>query len=83
MRLRLACLQLRPPHRHTFSDFFWGEEGAVHRLSGTDNPVFRSQADSLRTADAFPVVASLEGREATIGIASAVRRLSGGLFIQN
>ena len=33
--------------------------------------------DSLRTADAFPVVASLPfgGREATTGNASAVRRL--------
>ena len=34
------------------------------------------RADSLRTADAFPVVASLRGREATTGNASAVRRLS-------
>ena len=30
---------------------------------------------SLRTADAFPVVASFRGREATTGNASAVRRL--------
>ena len=36
---------VRPPHRHPFSDFFWGEGAPVHRLSGTDNPVFESQAD--------------------------------------
>ena len=46
-------------------------------------------AGSLRTADAFPVVASLRSgsqtlffgaREATTGNASAVRRLAGGPF---
>ena len=26
------------PHRHPFSDFFWGEGAAVHRVSETDNP---------------------------------------------
>ena len=26
------------PHRHPFSDFFWGDGAAVHRLSETDNP---------------------------------------------
>ena len=30
-----------------FSDFFWGEGAAVHRLSVTDNPVLKSQADVL------------------------------------
>ena len=34
---------------------------------------------SLRSADAFPVVASLGGREATTGNASALRRLHIGL----
>ena len=39
------CVQSRPPHRNPFSDFFCAEEAAVHRLSGTDNPVFESQED--------------------------------------
>ena len=26
------------PHRHPFSDFFWGDGAAVHRLSEMDNP---------------------------------------------
>ena len=26
------------PHRHPFSDFFWGEGAVVHRLSEMDNP---------------------------------------------
>ena len=45
------------------------------------NVTFEEARTSLRTADAFPVVASLppknsEGREATTRNASAVRRLS-------
>ena len=34
-------LSVWSPHRHSFSDFFWGEGAALHRLSGTDNPVFK------------------------------------------
>ena len=45
IHLRLARVQSRPPHRHPFSDFFWGEGETVHRLSRTDNPVLKSQAD--------------------------------------
>ena len=41
----MACVQSRLPHRHPFSDFFSAEGAPVHRLSGTDNPVFKSQAD--------------------------------------
>ena len=37
--------------------------------------------DSLRSADAFPVVASLRGREATTGNASALRRLTRGRLL--
>ena len=32
------CTVAPLPHRHPFSDFFWGEGAAVHRLSETDNP---------------------------------------------
>ena len=32
------CTDAPFPHRNPFSDFFLGEEAAVHRLSETDNP---------------------------------------------
>ena len=41
IRLRLACVQSRPPHRPSFSDFFLRGGAAVHRLSGANNPVFK------------------------------------------
>ena len=33
-----CCVELPPPPRHPFSDFFFGEGAAVHGLSENDNP---------------------------------------------
>ena len=35
--IETLCTVVPLPHRHPFSDFFWGERAAVHRLSETDN----------------------------------------------
>ena len=32
------CIVAPSPDKHPFSDFFWGEGAAVHRVSETDNP---------------------------------------------
>ena len=39
------CIVAPLPTDNPSPIFFWGEGAAVHRLSGTDNPVFKSQAD--------------------------------------
>ena len=43
----ISLCTVAPSPQTTLLRFFlaWGKGAAVHRLSGTDNPVFKSQAD--------------------------------------
>ena len=49
------CTVAPSPQTPLLRFFFWGEGAAVHRLSGTDNPAFKSQADCLFKIKTIPL----------------------------